>query len=158
MRDKQIWDRYSDLYTYKKIENTENDWEVRKKKYHGFFGQLALEEPFVVKITSHPFEEIKDSTIKITYDHVTDAIYIISKVIVPYGSSRSKTSDISVHVPAFGFNGAAIPDSQYTFHYDRERLVISMKGSNRCASLEEIFRAGRNKDSWIWWMYPIISD
>lgn len=78
MRDKQIWDRYSDLYTYKKIENTENDWEVRKKKYHGFFGQLAREEPFVVKIASHPFEEIKDSTIKITYENVTDAIYIIS--------------------------------------------------------------------------------
>ena len=78
MRDKQIWDRYSDLYTYKKSENTENDWEVRKKKYHGFFGQLALEEPFVVKITSHPFEEIEDSTIKITYENVTDAIYIIS--------------------------------------------------------------------------------
>lgn len=141
-----------------KFENTENDWEVRKKKYYGFFGQLALEEPFVVKVASHPFEEIKDSTIKITYDNVTDAIYIISKIIIPFSGSRSRTSDISVHVPSFDFNGAAIPDTQYIFHYDRERLVNSMNSSNRCASLEEIFRAGRNRDSWIWWMYPKISD
>jgi hypothetical protein len=119
---------------------------------------MALEEPFVVTINKDHFEEIKSPTTKISYDNSTDAIFIISKVVIPFAGSRPKTSEITIHVPAFRFNGASISDSQYTFHYDRERLVASMNGSNRCASLEEIFRAGRNKDSWTWWMYPIISD
>ena len=156
--EKQIWNRYSEQYTYKRIENTENDWEVRKKKYNGFFGLMALEEPFIVKIASHPFAEIKDPDIKITFSNVTDSIYIISKAIIPFGSARSKTSEISVRVPAFKVNGTVIPESRYTFHYDRERLVSNMRGAYRCASLEEIFHAGINKDSWFWWLYPRVSD
>jgi hypothetical protein len=156
--EKQIWERYPGPYVYKKIESTENEWEVRKQKYNGFFGRLALEEPFVVKIAGHPFEEINAPSVRLSYDNVTDAIYILAKVIVPFGNPRSKTSEISVHVPAFALDGITNPESDYAFRYDREQLITSMKGAYRCASLEEIFRAGRNRDSWIWWMYPRVSD
>jgi len=156
--EKQIWDRYPRGYTYRRVNNTENEWVVSKEKYDGLFGQIFLEEPFIVKIPTHPFEEIKGSSAKISYGENIDAIYIISKVVVPFGGNRSKTSEISVRIPAFELNGIVSPESQYTFHYDREHLIERMRGAHRCASLEEIFREARNKDSWIWWMYPKVSE
>jgi hypothetical protein len=157
--EKQIDQRYPRGYSYKKIENSENEWEVRKQKYGGAFGDFALDEPFVVKISQYPNQEVKENPVKVAWDAENyDAIYILNKIIIPFQGNRPDTSLISVDIPSFELNGITVPASRYAFHYDREKLTQGMKDAARCASLDEIFREGRSKDSWIWWFYPRISD
>lgn len=152
--EKKIWDRYPNGYVYKQVNNSRNEWEVRKEKFGGFFGRMAVEEPFTIKIADETFEEMKSPAVKLDFNDIIDSTYIISKAIIPFAGEKSKTSRITVELPTFKINDDVIPATEYVFNYDREQLAIRMKDSNRCASLEEIFRAGRNKESWIWWMYP----
>lgn len=158
--EKQIEDRYSsNNYSFKLKNAASNEWEVRKKKYGGFFGEMALEEPIVVKINKIPNEEKKDNPINVKFDILNDnSIYIMNKLVIPFKEVRIRSGLIKIRTPAFQLNEIFIHEANYIFYFDQERLVKAMKDSNSCASLEQIFQWARNKNSWIWWMEPRITN
>lgn len=156
--EKQIWELYPRTkYTSKQVATDE--WEIRKMKYGGMFGEMALEEPFIIKTNTHKIEETNSNIIKLNLDENLSDIYVVSSSFAfPRKRQGSKPLTITVRTPEFQVNGTIVKETDYVFHVDQSRLREATKDTARCATLEEVFRAGRNKDSWIWWMYPKIKD
>jgi hypothetical protein len=146
---------YSD-YNAKQISPTE--WEVGKIKYWGWFGRTSIEEPMAVKLEKAPNEQLRSESNHVALDPKKGkGLFFLRKTVVKFDGPRPADTKLTIQVPAFEVNGIQVPSDIYTLNYSRSRIESALKlAENRCGSPEEIVRAERNKDSWIWFMYPRI--
>ncbi len=157
--EKRIWQRLSDQYVYEEVPGSSNQFRVQKKKFGGFFGQMALEDPYILTIEKYPNEEAKTDHVHIPFDQENfDEVYLIAKIVIPIDGKILPNAEYSVRTPELTVNQNLVPSSVYKFFFNREKLLDAVKSTGRCASLEEIFWAAKNKHSWVWWMYPQITN
>lgn len=150
--------RFKGKINVTRVPDSPNEYFVQEQKYGGAFGDMALEDPVRVKFEDHPPEPLTSNSIAVAFgDNRFGEYYIVNKARVRAASLKSGDG-INVRTPAFKVNDLSVPELQYTFHYDADKLRAVTTETTRCAGLEELFRFQRLNRSWIRWIRPRIVD
>ncbi len=123
---------------------------------------LALGEPFDVTLPVYANEEVKSKNFKVEFDaeNVRELFVFDKFILTELIADKMGTATISITTPAFILNNQRFPSEKYIFNLDRDKIASRIeKGTSPCASMEQVFRFGRNDNSNpLNWIGPYLID